>query len=175
MQQPLVLMSLLYLPVVIAAGWQCTPMELSETGWLERARLTLFVPEVDCTCNVGGRVIDNFAVSTCLVPLIVSMSADLEVPWGPHCAVRLQMLARLRSVQRRRLIVPRPFPIDEFIASGGGAVDSLQWARSLEWAVSRIERGSAVGVPGLHPQQFIPPTSEPPSSSGGTHEARDDT
>ena len=114
-----------------------------------------------------------FAVSTCLVPLVVSVNADLEVPWGPHCAVRLQMLARLRAVQCRRLIVPRPFPIDEFAASGGGAMDSLQWARSLEWAGSRIEWGSAVGVPDLQPQQFVPPTADPPSSSGGMHDAHD--
>ena len=52
-------------------------------------------------------------------------------------------------------------------------MDSLQWASSLEWAGSRIQRGSAVGVPGLHPQQFIPPTAEPPSSSGGMHDAHD--
>ena len=50
-------------------------------------------------------------------------------------------------------------------------MDSLQWARSLEWAGSRIERGSAVGVPGLQPQQFIPPTADPPLSSGGKHDA----
>ena len=81
LQQLLVLMSRLSMPVVIAADWQCTPVELSETGWLERARVTLSVPEVDSTCNVGGRVIVVFAVSTCLVPLIVSVSADLEVPW----------------------------------------------------------------------------------------------
>ena len=111
-----------------------------------------------------------FAVPTCLVPLIVSVSADLGVPWGPHCAVKLQMLARPWSVQCRRLIVPRPLPIDEFIASGGGEMDSLQWARSLEWAGLRIERGSAVGVAGLHPRQFVPPAAEPPSSSGRMHD-----
>ena len=41
LQQLLVPMSLLSMPVLIAADWQCTPMELSETGWLERARMTL--------------------------------------------------------------------------------------------------------------------------------------
>ena len=88
LQQLLVLMSLLSMPVAVAADWQCIPVELFETGWLERARMTLSVPEVDSTCNVGGRVIVFFAVSTRLVPLIVSVSADLEVPWGPHCVVK---------------------------------------------------------------------------------------
>ena len=52
-------------------------------------------------------------------------------------------------------------------------MDSLQWARSLEWAGSRIEWGSAVGVHDLQPQQFVPPTADPPSSSGGMHDAHD--
>ena len=51
LQQLPVLTSLLSMPVAIAADWQCTPMELSETGWRERAGMTLSVPEVDSTCT----------------------------------------------------------------------------------------------------------------------------
>ena len=67
-QQLLVLMGLLNMPVVLAADWQCTPVELSETGWLERARMTRSVPEVDSTCNVGVvlLIFSLFRLALCL-------------------------------------------------------------------------------------------------------------
>ena len=88
LQQILALKSLLNMPVIVAAGWQCTPDQRAETGWLDRGGLILAVPDTDSTCNVGGRVIDYLFISPCLVPLMNSVSADLEVPWGLHCAVR---------------------------------------------------------------------------------------
>ena len=75
--------------------------------------MTLAVPDIDSTCNVDGRVTDYFSISPCPVPLMISVSADLEVPWGPHphCAIRLHLVARLGAVQCRRSVVPRPLPI----------------------------------------------------------------
>ena len=140
LQQILVLKNLLHMPVIVAAVWQCTPDLLAETGWLDRGGMTLAVPDIDSTCNVDGRI-DYLSISPCMLPLMISINADLEVPWGPHCAIRLHLMARLRAVRCRKLVVPKPLPLEELIAAGGGVHDSELWASSLAWADKRAQRG----------------------------------
>ena len=125
--------------------------------------MTLAVPDIDSTCNVGGTVIDYLSMSPCMVPLTISVSADLEIPWGPHCAINLHVMAKLRAVQCRRLVVPKPLPIEEFIAAGGSVHDSELWASSLAWADKRLKGESAAGILGASP--VMPQVSCLPASA----------
>ena len=130
LQQLAMLVSLTRHPVVIAADWQATPIELGDTGWMARLGLAPIVPEsIDTTCSVGGRLIDFFVVSHELVGAVVSVEAIPEVPWGPHWAAQLKTKAALRSVQCRQLVVPRPLPLDVL----GGAVpfEAGVWSLAL--------------------------------------------
>ena len=43
--------------------------------------MTLSAPDIDYTCNVGGRVIDYLFIYPCLVPLMISVSALLVLIW----------------------------------------------------------------------------------------------
>ena len=130
LQQLAMLVSLTRHPVVIAADWQATPVELGDTGWMARLGLAPVIPEnTDTTCSVGGRLIDFFVVSHELLGAVVSVEAIPEVPWGPHWAVQLKIKAALRSVQCRQLVVPRPLPLDRL--DGAVPYDAMGWASAL--------------------------------------------
>lgn len=139
LRQLQVLQSLVNMPLILAGDWNCTPQELAATGWLEECMLVPCVPDVASTCTVGDRVLDFFVISHCLQPLVKAVTADFEVPWKPHCAVRLDIYARPRAVMCRRLVVPKPLPIDSYVAAGGGGLCGRRWAASLHWAGERVK------------------------------------
>ena len=150
LQQLAMLVTLTRHPVVIAAGWQATPTELGDTGWMARLGLAPVIPEnTDTTCNVGGRLIGFFVVSHELLGAVVSVEAIPEVPWGPHWAVQLKIKAALRSVQCRQLVVPRPLPLD--MLDGNVPFVARAWssalARADELIATRVSSGRVLGVP----------------------------
>jgi hypothetical protein len=80
---------------------------------------------------------------------VESVGVVADVPWGPHWAVQLKVRAALRSAQCRKLVVPRPLPLDKL--AGGVAFDGDGWPRSLARADAlidcRIHTSRVLGVP----------------------------
>ena len=175
LQQLAMLVSLTRHPVVIAADWQATPVELGDTGWMARLGLAPVIPEnTDTTCSVGGRLIDFFVVSHELLGAVVSVEAIPEVPWGPHWAVQLKIKAALRSVQCRQLVVPRPLPLDRL--DGAVPYDARGWASALVRAdgliASRVSTGRILGVPCCDAPRGVSPAMSEDRAELGARLAR---
>lgn len=55
-------------PFLIGGGWNQTPAELCETGWVSAARSTVLCPDLDATVLLPGGRLDDFFVSPRLGP-----------------------------------------------------------------------------------------------------------
>ena len=60
------------------------------------------------TCFLkGGTCIDYVVCSPCITPYILSLERELEVPWSPHCGLRLMLALQPRAVLVRSLKYPK--------------------------------------------------------------------
>jgi hypothetical protein len=86
----------LKVPWVICGDWNSTPGEVASWPWIVFLRALVLVPDAPFTCRSntndgeGGRIID-FVVASPLLEGMVQVEVDWEVPWGPHCALRLHI------------------------------------------------------------------------------------
>ena len=80
-------------PWIVAADWNCTPKEMSETLWIERVHGVVVAPG-ECTCN--DRTIDFFVVSKTIAHAVHDVYRIDDVAMSPHFPVRLLLRTDLR-------------------------------------------------------------------------------
>ena len=135
MRQISCLVGLLCLPVVLAADWQNTPQQVEDSGWLQTLRMEMVVPIGEGTCTQAGRMIDFFAVSSSIRSLVVASWIEQRVPWRPHFAAMLEMVAKPLSVQGWTPMLPRSLAIDTFLVNHGKQTfQGDVWTRCLSQA-----------------------------------------
>ena len=85
-------------PWVIGGDFNGTADELSKTGWLELVKGTIIQPSGKTCSRVGGRTLDFFVVSNCLVSHVVGAYniADAEM-LKTHSPARLILGSKPRG------------------------------------------------------------------------------
>jgi hypothetical protein len=87
-------------PWIIGADWNCTPEQLTKTGWLKMVKGQVFAPRVN-TCNEN--VYDYFVVCDDLAPAVHSTVAVSDALCSPHKPARLYIKAGPRQMMVRQL------------------------------------------------------------------------
>ena len=87
-------------PWILAADFNATPEQLTETGWLRTVGGVIIAPE-GTTCK--KRTIDFFVVSQDLAGSVVGASVIDDALFEPHRPVRLYIRAKPRSMMVRTL------------------------------------------------------------------------
>ena len=85
---------------ILAADFNSTPEQLTETGWLTMVGGVIIAPE-GTTCK--SRTIDFFVVSQDLAGSVVEASVIDDALFEPHRPVRLYIRAKPRSMMVRTL------------------------------------------------------------------------
>ena len=103
------------IPFVLAGDFNDTGDALVKSGWLQDARATIVGPsEGTCTStslvSPQGRCIDFLVVSDVLRPLICAVHTDWQVPFGPHCGIRLCIARDSSLIKELKAIKPRVLP-----------------------------------------------------------------
>ena len=91
-------------PWILAADFNATPEQLTETGWLKLVGGVIIAPE-RTTCK--KRTIDFFVVSQDLAGSVVGACVVDDALFDPHCPVRLYIRAKPRNMMVRTLKTAR--------------------------------------------------------------------
>ena len=86
--------------VILAADFNATPEQLTETGWLKTVGGVIVAP-AGATCK--KRTIDFFVVSQDLAGSVVGASVIDDALFEPHRPVRLYIRAKPRSMMVRTM------------------------------------------------------------------------
>ena len=100
-------------PFIVGGDFQMQPREMEATGWPQRLAAAVVSPlqEWPASCS-SGRMLDFFAVSADLLPLVKDCSIVQEARTSPHRPVRLQFRMARELPLIRVLKAPKPFPVD---------------------------------------------------------------
>ena len=94
-------LSMLKGPWVLAAGFNCTPQQLEETGWLKMVNGRIVAPHHPACKN---RVIDFFLVSNSMAGMVVgAVTVVSDALCKPHKPARLYLKADARTMTVRML------------------------------------------------------------------------
>ena len=98
-------------PRIILAGFNMTPVEVQDTGWMPARTGCAFVPQCPYTCTAGiGRVID-FAIGDQAMRHIVQSTLPVyDVPCRPHIGVVHWLHEQPRHVRVNQLVKPKAIP-----------------------------------------------------------------
>ena len=98
--------------IVVGADFNATPEEMTLALDLDEAGLTIVVPSnADITCTSGrGRLTSFFLVSTALLTAVRGCEA-VDVPWGTHLGIRLQLAFELEVLRYRSIALPARFEL----------------------------------------------------------------
>ena len=91
---------------ILGGDWNCTPAELSATGWLDLIEGTIHAP-LAATCN--GKVYDYFVVQRRFSFAVHSVHTIGDAECRPHSPARLLLRAAPRCILVRGLRRPRGF------------------------------------------------------------------
>ena len=94
-------------PWCVGGDWNCTPEELTATGWLQLVKGAVHAP-IAPTCN--GKVYDFFVVSQSFSHAVVSTHTVGDAGLTPHSPVRLLIKDKPRQLMVRQLQTPMPLP-----------------------------------------------------------------
>ncbi|CAK0857713.1 unnamed protein product, partial [Prorocentrum cordatum] len=98
-------------PWVIVADWNNEPQTLVDSGWVDRLRGRIALPNCKFTCDKGqGRMYDFAIVSKQLTSDRIRLRQVLAVPWKTHCAIAIDVLDAKRTWWHRSLELPEPLP-----------------------------------------------------------------
>ena len=106
------LLRLLALPAICMGDFQNTPVQMQESGWLARLRLSAAVPQgMPYTCKQGKkRMLDYFLVSPELEGQIRANEVVVDVPWAVHFGIQLELDMRVGEAVVRAPRVLRQLP-----------------------------------------------------------------
>ena len=90
-------------PWMIGGDWNCTPEELTATGWLQKVGGVIHAPSSP-TCN--GHVYDFFVVKACISDGVQSTHVIGDAGLNPHSPSRLIYKGIPRKVMVRQLKAP---------------------------------------------------------------------
>eukprot|EP00959_Pyramimonas_sp_CCMP1952_P275508 5758868-Pyramimonas_sp.AAC.1 len=66
--------------------------------------------EVTCVTRTGSSHIDYLVTSVSARPFILGIQARLDVPWGTHCGLVVQLAGSGQSLVTRALQLPAKLP-----------------------------------------------------------------
>eukprot|EP00974_Lingulodinium_polyedra_P048341 4642524-Lingulodinium_polyedra.AAC.1 len=117
------------------ADWNCTPEQLEQSGWLQRAGLALHVPSAAFTCAVGERVLDFCAISRRAYGILLPYELDFSSVWSPHVGLTVRVLVAPRQATVRTLLHPKQLPVEQAIF---GEFPPHRWQRLLDAAEQQL-------------------------------------
>ena len=94
---------------MLAGDWNCTPDDLTQTGWLSHVGGTIFaLPPSSPTCN--GKVYDFFVVAQQISHNVVCCKTVCDAAFSPHSPARpfLHSVATTAWVRQPRPVVAIP-------------------------------------------------------------------
>eukprot|EP00959_Pyramimonas_sp_CCMP1952_P403193 8447930-Pyramimonas_sp.AAC.1 len=84
---------------------------MTDSGWLERLRGNIILPDCQFTCDKGkGRMYDYAIVSRQLATDRIKLRRVLAVPWKTQCAIATDVLDAKKTRRHRSVEVPDPLP-----------------------------------------------------------------
>ena len=91
------------------------PQQLEESGWLKQLDARYKISNLPTSTKASkDRHIDMAIFSIAIQSLILSLQADIQVPWGPHYGLILTIAANPRSIQGTVLVTPATLPFKEY-------------------------------------------------------------
>ena len=77
--------------------------------WIKEMGATVITADNEATtCFLqGGTCIDYVVAAPQVAPYVMSVERILEVPWSPHCGLKIRMALRPKAVLVRSLITLR--------------------------------------------------------------------
>ena len=109
-----------------------TPSEVAAQGWPQLFGGFILAPEVAHTCTSAGenRLIDFLLVSSNLRGL-VTVYPYLDVPWGPHIGLAVEIDDRPVANQAQQAWCPKPLPSLKDLRQSHGFVEQVStWVSS---------------------------------------------
>ena len=154
LEQLLVLIKAVGLPVIMCADWQMHPSMLIESDWPRRANLVLAEPPGQkATCNINldkASYLDFFLVSPQLLPL-VTVEPFLSAPWKTHLSLRLTLHARPHQFMAPIMRIPKKLPALPLM-DGKHIFLEDTWKEAERLAQDHISKHAPIsGVIGLGP------------------------
>ena len=129
-------------PWILAADFNCTPQQLTDTGWLAVVGGVIFAPNQP-TCK--NRVIDFFVVSANLAGMVAGAVTVGDALCKPHSPVRLYLKADARTMVVRTLKkigkLPAVLPHGPALRHDDlGDLGSITQDERYEMFISRMEK-----------------------------------
>ena len=101
------------LPIFVHADFNCTPLQLEESGWPNRLKLEMLVP-AEPTLQNSEKIIQFALVSPCLFPVCSAIAVDHDVPWFPHYGLIVNFAAKPMLIKATVLCKPKQLPMADF-------------------------------------------------------------
>jgi hypothetical protein len=99
--------------IILMADFNFSPDLLEQTGWCSLHHATIRAPSVTSTNKGSSQILDHVVMSTNLVP-VTSDVADVPIPCGTHCGLEFSIRTKPTDVMVRRLVEPKPLPMQLF-------------------------------------------------------------
>ena len=143
------------------ADFNCLPDELKQSGWPERLRMQVMIPNGPTTKVSATRIIQFCLVHPSTFPLCSAFSFDYTAPWGPHYGLIVHFTATPIHVCANVLCKPKALPMDEFNTKWTSLNDYQQYAKYKHahlYATNRLHKQkskSGVAILGKPSQELL--------------------
>ena len=114
-------------PWIVGGDWNCTPADLTKTGWLDKVGGVIHAPSSP-TCN--GKIYDFFVVAKSISDQVQSTHLIADAGFTPHSPARLIFRGLPRKTMVRRLNAPSPIPAVLPTDRCRSSQRRLTWSRS---------------------------------------------
>ena len=153
--------NIIKLPMFLHADFNCLPDELKQSGWPERLRMQVMIPNGPTTKVSATRIIQFCLVHPSIFPLCSAFSFDYTAPWGPHYGLIVHFTATPIHVCANVLCQPKALPMDDFNTKWTSLNDYQQYAKYKHahlYATNRLHKQkskSGVAILGKPSQELL--------------------